>query len=95
MSEKNQLVVRAANFQLITRQPYKMGPNEIMHRYVLLHEQETILDEAHVGIARGHYQGRATTRKILGTRLWWSTMHDYAVDYAKICDVCQRIKKPS
>ena len=72
-----------------------MGLDEILHEYVLLHEQERVLAEAHGGIGGGRYGGRVTARKILRYVLWWSTVHVDATDYAKICDVCQRMGKPS
>ena len=40
MSQKKQLVVKAFNFQLIAGHLYKMGPDEILWRCVLPHEQE-------------------------------------------------------
>ena len=64
-SQKKQLVIRAAYFQLIAGQLYKMGPNEILRRYVLPHEQGRTLIKAHEVVAGGHYAGRATTKKIL------------------------------
>ena len=60
-SQKKQLVVKAYDFQLIAGHLYKMGPDEILRRCVLPNEQEHIMEEAHVGIARGHYGGRDTT----------------------------------
>ena len=53
-SQKKQLVVRATDFHLITGQIYKIGPDEILRRYVILHEQERVLEEAHNKIARGN-----------------------------------------
>ena len=50
-SDKKQLVVRSVEFQLIIGKLYKMGPDKILHRYVLLHEKERVLAEAHDGIA--------------------------------------------
>ena len=94
-SQKNQLVVKDADFQLIASHLYKMGPDEILRRYVLSHEHERILAEAHAGLARGHYGGRTTVRKILQAGLWWLTMHNYLADYAKSCDICQSMGKPS
>ena len=70
MSQKKQLVVRAMDFQLIVGPLYKMGPDEILHRDVLPHEQERILVEAHDEFPRGHYGGCTTARKILLASLW-------------------------
>ena len=59
------MVIIAAEFQLIVGKLYNMGLDEILHRYVLLHEQERILAEALGGIIGGHYKGRTTARKII------------------------------
>ena len=40
-----------------------MGPDEIMHQYVLPHEQEIFLVETHGGIIEGNYGGCETARK--------------------------------
>ena len=57
-TQKKQLVVKATYFQLIVGQLYKMGPDEILHRYVLEHERPMVLNEAHVGVVGGHYVGK-------------------------------------
>jgi hypothetical protein len=62
--------VHAADFTLIVEQLYKLGPYNILHRYVLEHEQRRILEEAHAGVAGGHYVGRSTTQKVLTAGLW-------------------------
>jgi hypothetical protein len=59
--QKKQLVVRAVDFSLIVGQLYKMGPDEILRRYVMEVERPLILEEAHEGIAGRHYVGRKTT----------------------------------
>ena len=58
--QKKQLVVKVVDFTIIARQLYKLGPDEILRRYVLPHERSLILEEAHVGIAGGHYSGNPT-----------------------------------
>ena len=60
MQQKKQLVVKATYFTLIAGQLYKLGPDEILRRYVLEHERQQILAEAHAGIAGGHYAGKPT-----------------------------------
>ena len=95
MSQKKQLSVKASNFQLIVGHFYKMGAGEILWRCILPHEQENILEEAHAGIAGGHYGGWAIVQKVLRTGLWWPTLHNDAAGYAQSYDVCQRIGKPS
>jgi hypothetical protein len=53
--QKKQLVVRAANFSLISKQLYKMGPDEILRICVMEAERPFILTESHEGIAGGNY----------------------------------------
>ena len=83
MSQKKQLVVKSRDFQLIVGQLYKMGPDEIMRRYVLLYQREILLAEEHDRITRGHYVVHAIARKILQDGLWCPKMHDDAADYDK------------
>lgn len=59
--QKNELVVHAVDFFVIAGHFYKMGLDEILRRYVPDFEWNTILVEAHGGVARGHYAGKATT----------------------------------
>ena len=94
-SQKKQLVVKVSDFQVITGKLYKLGPDEILRWCILPHEQGSILEEAHAGIAGGHYGGRATARKVLRAGLWWPMLHNDAADYANSYDVFQRVSKPS
>ena len=85
--QKKQLVVKAADFTLIVGQLYKLGPDEILRRYVLEHERQQILAEAHAGIVGGHYAGKPTAQKILTAGLWSPTLHKDAKEFCKRCDV--------
>jgi hypothetical protein len=87
--------VRAADFSLIAGQLYKMGPNEILRRYVMEAECPLILAKSHEGHAGGHYAGKATTQKVLRVGLWWPTLHKDAKEYTRAYDVCQRVGEPS
>ena len=84
-----------ANFTLNAGQLYKLGPDEILRRYVLKHERRRILEEAHARFAGGHYVGKPTTQKVLTTGLWWPTVHKDAKEFCRTCNVYQRIGKPS
>jgi len=95
IAQKKQLAVRVSDYQLIAGQLYKLGPNEILRRCVVDHEKALILEEAHAGIAGGHYAGRATAHKILRVGIWWPTLHKDAKEYCQSCDVWQRMRKPS
>ena len=63
--QKKQLAVRAIDFTMIAGQLYKLGPDEVLRRYVLSHERPMILAEAHADLAGGHYLGKPTTHKVL------------------------------
>ena len=88
MQQKKQLVVQAADFTLIARQLYKLGPDEIFRRYVLEHERRRSLEEENSRIAGGHYAGKATAHKVLIAGLWWPTIHKDAKEFCRSCDVC-------
>jgi len=73
--------VRTSDFTLIAGKLYKLGQDEILHRYVLEHKRRKILEEAHVGVIGGHYAGKATTQKVLTARLWWLIVHKDAKEF--------------
>jgi hypothetical protein len=56
ITQKKQLIVHAIDFSLIVGQLYKMGPNEILRRCGMEAERQLFLEEAHEGIAGGHYR---------------------------------------
>jgi hypothetical protein len=92
--QKKQLVVKAADYQLIAGSLYKLGADGIL-RCVVEHERPIILEEAHDGIVGGNYAGKSTAQNILHAGLWWPTLHRDAKEYYQTCDVCQRVRKPS
>lgn len=73
--QKKELVVQVANFLLIAGHLYKMGPDEVLRRYVPEHETQIILMEAHGGVMGGNYAEKATAQKILRVGLWWPIVH--------------------
>ena len=93
-TQKKNLVVRVADYQLIARHLYNMGAYSILRRCVLEHERPGILAEAHEGIARGNYAGKATAQNVFCIGLWWPIVHKDAKEYCQKCDVCQRVGKP-
>jgi hypothetical protein len=94
-TQKKNLVVCVADYQLIAGHLYKMGVDSILQRYVLNHERPRILAEAHEGLARGHYAGKETAQKVLRAGLWWPTIHRDSKEYCQGCDVYQRVSKPN
>lgn len=81
MQQKKELVVKAAKLSLIVGQLYKMGPDEILRRYVPKHERAIIIAQAHSGVAGGHYAIKSNTQNILREGLWWPTLHKYVKEY--------------
>ena len=75
---------------MITMQLYKLGPDEVLRRYVLDHERSMILAEAHAGIVGGYYSGKPIAQKVLTVGLWWPTVHKDAKDFCRTYDVYQR-----
>jgi hypothetical protein len=73
--QKNKLVVKETNYQLITRNLYKLGAYGIIRRCVLEHERHMILSESHAGVVGGHYAGKTINHNILHAGLWWPTLH--------------------
>jgi hypothetical protein len=57
-TQKKNLVVRAADYQLIKGHLYKVGAYNILHRYVLEHERPRVLAKSHEGIAGGNYASK-------------------------------------
>jgi hypothetical protein len=94
-THKRHLVVCSAYYQLIAEQLYKLGLDNIFRRYILDHEPSKIFWECHSRVAGGHVGGKSSADKILQVELWWPTLFKYANDYARACDVCKRVDKPS
>jgi hypothetical protein len=92
-TQKKNLVVRAADYQLIARHLYKMGADNILRRYVLEHQIPRVLTESHEGIGGGNYVGKTTMHKVLHVRLWWPTIHRDSKGYCQRCDVYQMVGK--
>ena len=70
---------------------YYNGSDGIWCWAVRQFEKHTILQEAHFGIARGHYAGDSTTQKVWQSGLWWPTMKKDAQEFCRQCDLCQRM----
>jgi hypothetical protein len=95
IAQKKNPVVRAADYQLIAGNLYKMGADSILRRCVLEHENPRILTEAHEGIVGGNYVGKDIAQKVLHEGLWWPIIHRDAKEYFHRCNVCQRVGKPN
>jgi hypothetical protein len=93
-TQKKNLVVWDADYQLIAGHLYKMGAYSILRRYLLEHERPRILEESHEGIEGGYFAGKSTAHKVFHGGLWWPTIHKDSKDYCQRCDACQRVGKP-
>ena len=93
--KKKQLVVKAVDYTLIMGQLYKLGPKEILCRYIFDHERQWVMVEAHAGVSGGHYTRKEMMHKILQVGLSWPTVHMDTRKYYHDCDKCQRTRKPS
>jgi hypothetical protein len=74
---------------------YKLGLERILRRCVLDLERQDTLLECHGGVVGGHIGGKAIAQKVLQEGLWWETLFKDEKEYARSCDVCQRVGKPS
>ena len=70
---KRRLAVKSQNFCLVPDTLHHKGSNSIWRRVVQKFEKEIILRKTHNGIAKGHYVGDATARKVWQSGLWWPT----------------------
>jgi hypothetical protein len=92
---KLHMVVRALDYQLIIGKLYKLRLENILRSCVLDHERQDILWECHSGIVGGHIGGKTTTQTFLQVGMWWETLFKDAKEYARSCDVFQRVGKLS
>ena len=89
--ERKRLAVRSRNFCLLNNNLYHKGADGIWRRAVRQFEKSVFIRESHCGIARGHYAGEATGRKIWNSGLWWPTIMKDAIDYCRKSYVYQRM----
>ena len=80
---------------MIARALYKKGTDQVIRRCVPDFEQSAILQEAHYGLARWHFLGHVTGKKILQAGLWWPTMLRDAHEFVKRCVLCQKLCQPN
>lgn len=92
---KKKVALKSRTFQLIAGVLYKRGIDQVVRRCVPDHEQKIVLQEAHQGIAGGHFSGEITGKKIFQAGLWWPTVLKNAHEFARQCLQCQREGKPT
>ena len=92
---KKQLIQKSAPYTMIGNVLYKKGRDEVLRRCIFKSEVETILEGCHLDSCGGHFAGDSTARKALMAGYWWPTMFTDAHQFARRCDPCQRIGRPT
>jgi hypothetical protein len=72
--ERKRLGLRSRAFSLMNGGLYHKSADGVWRRVVQKDEQEDMLRKCHSGVARGHYAGNITTRKVWQSNLWWPTV---------------------
>lgn len=66
----------------------------MLHICVLPQKVDNVLRQCHDGVAGGHLDPEATTRKVRIAEIWWPILNKDTTNYVKECNVCQRLFKP-
>jgi hypothetical protein len=93
--QKKILAYKVTPYTLIAETLYKRGKDEILRRCVNPSEIPLILEGCHSDICGGHFAGLVTAQKALQSGYWWPTMFADAAKFARKCDPCQRVGKPT
>ena len=94
MRKKKALVIQARNYTWAAGALYRLGKDGVLRGCVADDERTELLEEAHEGESGGHMSGEVTARKLLEAGYWWDSMFKDAQEWAKTCDVCQRVGRP-
>ena len=68
---------------------YKKGKDQVLLRGVDANEAKKILKEVHEGACGSHASGHMTTKQILRTGYYWTTMVSDSIKYVQKCHKCQ------
>jgi hypothetical protein len=93
--QKQRLAHKALPYTLIAQILYRKDKDGILRRCINPSEVDLILQGCHDDVCGGHFAGMVTAQKALQSGYWWPTMFSDATRYAKKCDPCQRIGKPT
>ena len=92
---KQKLIYKAQPYTMIANVLYKKGKDGILRRCINPSEVPLILKGCHDDVCGGHFAGMVTAQKALHSGYWWPTMFSDANLYARKCDPCQRVGKPT
>ena len=76
---------------------YKHCTDQVIRRYVLDEEMESILNHCHTLAYGGHFGGNRSATKVLQSGFYWPTLFKDAHHFLSTCNKCQRmgsISKP-
>ena len=94
--QKHQLIYKMNSYTLIGEVLYKQGWDGILQRCINPSEVQLILKGCHFDeVCGGHFVGLVTAQKALQSGYWWPTLFTNANRYAKRCDPCQHVGKPT
>jgi hypothetical protein len=93
--QKRRLMYRSSPYTIIGDVLYKKGKDEVLRRCIYQSEVPLILQNCHTNACGGHFAGFVTAQKALHSGYWWPTLFHDAIKYAKRCDPCQRVGKPT
>ena len=77
---------------MIENQLYKRGKDQQLRLCAMEQEYVPILQQAHSGLAGGHFLAETTAKAIMMSGIWWPTLFNDAKEYVKRCEDCQQGK---
>ncbi|KAL3692331.1 hypothetical protein R1sor_005982 [Riccia sorocarpa] len=87
-------IFAAANFRLLNDDLYRVGRDLILRRCVALEKVFSVVKACHTDPAGGHFNNKASIRKVYDTGYWWPTVTKDVHQSISACDECQRYGKP-
>jgi len=93
--QKKKLVYKVGPYTLIDEVFYKKGNDKILRRCINPSKVPIILEGCHSEVCGGHFAGLAIVQKALQSGYWWPTIFTDVAKFAKKCDPCQRVGKPT
>ena len=84
-----QLITQSSSYQLISGRLYKRGNEGILRLCIEPHEQDSYLQEAHVGLCGWHFSQPQTTQRLNRMGVFWPHMTQHVHKYVASCEQCQ------
>ncbi|KAL3689424.1 hypothetical protein R1sor_015733 [Riccia sorocarpa] len=87
-------IFAAASFRLVNDDLYRVGRDLILRRCVAPEEVFSVVKACHTDPAGGHFNSKASIRKVYDIGYWWPTVTKDVHQFISACDECQRYGKP-